>query len=170
LRPAGAPGLELVPASAADLPPAREALAKGVAKGFPQAGEGLAVLNEVLAQFLAVDRPVEWSQFWALDAASGLVVGLCGFKAPPRGGAVEIAYLTFPAFEGRGHATRMAAALSARALAAGQAVLAHTLPTRNASAALLRRCGFRFEGTVVDPDDGEVWRWSLRPAERDGPP
>src|SRR4051812_5385358 len=35
-------------------------------------------------------------------------VGTCAFKSPPRSGQIEIAYFTFPEFEGRRIATRMA--------------------------------------------------------------
>jgi RimJ/RimL family protein N-acetyltransferase len=95
----------------------------------------------------------------------GALVGLGGFKGPPREGAVEIAYFTFPPYEGRGVAGAMAAALVAIARAAPEApqVIAHTLPEINASARLLTRLGFAQDGEVVDPDDGPVWRWVLAP-------
>jgi RimJ/RimL family protein N-acetyltransferase len=66
-------------------------------------------------------------------------------------------------FEGRGYATEAAAALVDFALASGQVrlVRAHTLPEVNASTRVLLKCGFRHVGTVVDPDDGPVWRWEL---------
>jgi RimJ/RimL family protein N-acetyltransferase len=38
-------------------------------------------------------------------------VGTCAFKAPPQGNCVEIAYFTFPEYEGKGIATRMSQAL-----------------------------------------------------------
>jgi RimJ/RimL family protein N-acetyltransferase len=83
---------------------------------------------------------------------------------------VEIAYFTFPAFEGRGFATAMAAALVERAWAAGAAaVVAHTLPTPNASNHLLGKLGFQLAGTVEDPEDGAVWRWAIRAPGSAGP-
>jgi len=36
------------------------------------------------------------------------IVGTCAFRSPPRSGEVEIAYFTFPEFEGRGFTTEMA--------------------------------------------------------------
>ncbi|MGB9156079.1 MAG: GNAT family N-acetyltransferase, partial [Chthoniobacterales bacterium] len=36
------------------------------------------------------------------------IVGTCAFRSPPRSGGVEIAYFTFPEFEGRGFATETA--------------------------------------------------------------
>jgi RimJ/RimL family protein N-acetyltransferase len=38
---------------------------------------------------------------------------------------------------------------------------AHTLPERNASTGVLDKVGLKFMGTVHDPQDGEVWHWSL---------
>src|SRR6266702_2366495 len=42
-------------------------------------------------------------------------------------------------------------------------VRAHTLPEENASTRVLLKCGFRHLGTVVDPEDGPVWRWERGP-------
>jgi hypothetical protein len=38
-------------------------------------------------------------------------------------------------------------------------------PEENASTRILRRHGFDLEGTVIDAEDGEVWRWSLERAD-----
>ena len=66
-----------------------------------------------------------------------------------------------PSFQGRGYATEAAAALVDFALASGQVqmVRAHTLPEANASTRVLLKCGFHHVSTVVDDDDGPVWRW-----------
>ncbi len=55
----------------------------------------------------------------------------------------------------------MAAALVeiARSLGSVTEVVAHTLPEANASTRILDRIGFACVGTVVDPEDGPVWRW-----------
>ena len=92
------------------------------------------------------------------------MIGTCAFKSAPTGaGEVELAYMTFPAYEGRGHATAMAGALARIADAGGAMPIAHTLPQENASNKALRRNGFVFAGEVEDPEDGLVWRWE-RPA------
>ena len=53
-----------------------------------------------------------WGGYFARDDESGQVVGTCAFKGPPTDeGVVEIAYLTYPEFEGRGYATQMARSL-----------------------------------------------------------
>ena len=99
-----------------------------------------------------------WVGYFAL--ADGVVVGICAFPAVPNDGRVEIAYFTFPDFEGRGVATMMARELIAIAHAAGIAVFAHTLPQRNASTTILERLGFVFAGTD-DHENGVLWRWEL---------
>src|SRR5260221_10865355 len=47
-----------------------------------------------------------WVGYLAVEA--GRCVGTCGFTSPPEEGVAEIAYFTFPDFEKRGVATRMA--------------------------------------------------------------
>ena len=92
------------------------------------------------------------------------VVGVCGFTGPPTSGEAEIAYFTFPEFEGRGIATSMARELLALARAAepGIIVTAQTRPERNASTRILEKLGFTQRGTVVHPEDGPIWEWELR--------
>jgi len=86
-------------------------------------------------------------------------------RPPDAKGAVEIAYFTFPVYQGRGYATGMAAQLTAQAAAPPPArtVRAHTLPERNASVRILEKLGFVHLGQVVDPEDGPVWRWERAP-------
>lgn len=57
-----------------------------------------------------------WTGYLAFD--ENRCVGTCAFKAPPQGNCVEIAYFTFPEYEGKGIATRMAQALVKIALEA----------------------------------------------------
>ncbi len=107
----------------------------------------------------------------------GRAVGGGAFKGAPRDNKVEIAYYTLPEFEGRGFASATARALVRIAKTAdpGIVVTAQTLPAPNASNALLKKLGFTFQGSVVHPEDGEVWEWQLdaepgAPAERPRPP
>jgi uncharacterized protein (DUF849 family)/GNAT superfamily N-acetyltransferase len=125
-----------------------------------------ALLEEVARQTLAFMRRSgssgPWAGYLATDPDQRLVVGTCAFKGPPDAeGMVELAYYTFPGWEGRGYATAMARALRDRAAASGavRLVRAHTLRERNASARLLSKLGFGFVGEVTEPDDGLVWRW-----------
>ncbi|HYD96562.1 MAG TPA: GNAT family protein [Noviherbaspirillum sp.] len=101
---------------------------------------------------------------WAgyLAEENGMLVGTCAFKTPPVSGRVEIAYFTFPGFEGRGVATRMARNLIALTEQHGVTqVKAQTLPETNASAWILKKLGFKRIGTVHHPEDGDVWEWQL---------
>lgn len=90
-------------------------------------------------------------------------VGSCGFKSPPADGRVEIAYFTFPEFEGRGLASAMATELVALAdrHKASLVVAAQTLPERNASHRVLEKLGFAHVATLEHPEDGTVWEWQL---------
>ena len=106
-----------------------------------------------------------WVGYLAQEMADTKLVGACGFKGNPDAeGSVEIAYFTFPAYEGRGYATEMARRLVQLALETGsvQRVLAHTLPETNASGRVLGKIGMTKVGEVLDPEDGRVWRWEIR--------
>jgi RimJ/RimL family protein N-acetyltransferase len=129
-------------------------------------GGNAALAREVVAQHVAhrarTAAPEEWGAFFAstTDEAPG-VVGTCAFVGPPSAsGEVEIAYFTFPEFEGRGYGTAMARALVRRAADAGaRLVYAHTLREINASTRILTTLGFRQAGTAEDHEAGTVWRW-----------
>lgn len=124
--------------------------------------------REVAKQTLDFHRRVPcdpgYGGFLAVEPALDAVVGIGGFKGPPTSdGAIEIAYGTFPPFEGKGYATATAAALIALARRHPKVrlIFAHTLPERDASCRVLEKNGLRFIGEVVDPEDGRVWRWEL---------
>lgn len=124
------------------------------------------VAEQTTAHHGGSEPPLPWAGYVAIDTADERVIGTCAFKSPPgEDRAVEIAYFTFPGDEGRGYGGMMAAALIAIAEAddAVAVVRAHTLPEANASGSILTRLGFTNLGTVIDPDDGPVWRWE-RPA------
>jgi RimJ/RimL family protein N-acetyltransferase len=119
-----------------------------------------------LAQLRASTTADPWFHgFAVVHRDDGLVIGSAGFKgAPDDQGVVEIGYGIVPGYQGRGYATEAAAALGAFAFGSGRVrfVRAHTLPTPNASTRVLAKCGFKFVGEVVDPEDGPVWRWERR--------
>ncbi len=93
--------------------------------------------------------------------SEGRVVGGGGFKGPPQADKAEIAYYTLPELQGRGFATATAMELVKIANTADPKiiVIAQTLPVANASNALLKKLGFTLKGTVMHPEDGEVWEW-----------
>ena len=111
------------------------------------------VVHRLVGRTLAV-QPVSvdelhWDGYFVVDEASREVVGSCAFKAPPTDeGTVEIAYFTYPGFEGRGYATGMAKKLIelASCSTAVRQVVAHTLPEENASTSVLERVGMSFMG------------------------
>ncbi len=94
---------------------------------------------------------------------SGTIVGTCAFRSPPRNGEVEIAYFTFPEFEGRGIATEVARHLieTGQAAVPSIRIFAFTLPEKNASNHILEKLGFSLAGETRDEDDRVVWRWEL---------
>jgi RimJ/RimL family protein N-acetyltransferase len=136
----------------------------------PQLGNSEALVREVVEQTLAmiaaVPREPCWGGYLTVDVDTGTIVGTCGFKSGPVDSTVEIAYFTFPGFEGRGFATAMADKLIALALASPsvQHIIAHTLPEPNASGHILTKVGMQWMGEVDDPEDGKLWRWQYQPA------
>jgi RimJ/RimL family protein N-acetyltransferase len=127
------------------------------------------VSAEWLARVRASAEPDPWiSAFRVVRLNDDSVVGSCGFKGPPAEGVVEIAYGTHPEDEGRGYATEAALALIdfASSSAEVRLIRAHTLPDAAASKRVLAKCGFRYVGDTVDPEDGMVSRFE-RPAGGD---
>jgi ribosomal-protein-alanine N-acetyltransferase len=99
-----------------------------------------------------------------VSIAHGQPVGGGGFKGPPVNDRVEIAYYTLPDLEGRGWATATARELIRIATASAPKIVvaAQTLPEQNASTALLKKLGFELQGSVMHPEDGEVWEWRIQ--------
>ena len=113
---------------------------------------------------VSVDE-LHWDGYFVVDKDSREVVGSCAFKTPPtEDGTVEIAYFTYPEFEGQGYATGMARKLIelASSSAAIRRVIAHTLPEKSASTRVLEKVGMSRLGEVMDPEDGRVWRWQMQ--------
>ena len=123
--------------------------------------------------------PKQPRTFLAVDPRDHQVVGTCGFQGPVRAGRVEIAFWTFPPFEGRGWATAMTRALVARAFADPevQTVVAYTLPERAPAASVLTANGLvrvqarrRDESGPGGAKRRRVWRWEAhRPARANAP-
>jgi RimJ/RimL family protein N-acetyltransferase len=114
----------------------------------------------------AAERVAEptWEWYFVGDGETRDLVGSCAFKSPPGDdGTVEIAYFTYPPYEGRGYATAMARRLIelARMSPRIRRVIAHTLPGAGASTRVLDKAGMTFMEEVLDPEDGRVWRWQL---------
>lgn len=125
--------------------------------------------RQVSPVWLARVRTSTPDDLWTLGFSiqlrdSGEAVGSCGFKGPPDDGVVEMAYGIHPEHENHGFATEAAQALAAFACqrAGVRTVRAHTIEPANASTRVLLKCGFTPVGSVIDPEDGQVWRWERR--------
>lgn len=89
------------------------------------------------------------------------IVGSCSFVGQPQQGRVEIAYYTFPAFEGQGIASFACSSLISIAYQADPEVTitAKTAPEHNASTKILENHQFTFSGIVQDEEIGDAWLW-----------
>jgi RimJ/RimL family protein N-acetyltransferase len=89
------------------------------------------------------------------------VVGLCSYKQAPKDGAVEIGYGIAASRRRRGHASRAVAAMLEYASADPQvrSVIATIAPDNRASSRAVEANGFVQNGTVLDPEDGELLLW-----------
>jgi ribosomal-protein-alanine N-acetyltransferase len=92
------------------------------------------------------------------------IVGSCAFKGKPVNGMVEIAYGTIEKFRGQGIGTAICARLVDMALQNDSSVkiTARTLREESGSTHILLKNNFFLNGTITDPDDGEVWEWIYR--------
>jgi RimJ/RimL family protein N-acetyltransferase len=126
---------------------------------LPVEAQGVLEATAQLYQSAGFRRP--WICYVAV--ANGCVVGTCGFKSGPVDGRVEIAYFTFPGFEGKGVATQMARQLIsiARDAQPQLVVAAQTLPERNPSHRVLEKLGFACKGSLQHPEDGTVLEWQI---------
>ena len=93
------------------------------------------------------------------------LVGAAAFKGKPVNRIVEIAYGTFEKYRNRGIGTSICRQLVNLSLQTDPTITitARTLPEENFSTKLLKKNDFVFSGTVIDPEDGEVWEWIFAP-------
>jgi RimJ/RimL family protein N-acetyltransferase len=89
------------------------------------------------------------------------VVGLCSYKQPPKEGVVEIGYGVTTSRRRLGHATRAVAAMLAYAASDAdvRSVTATIAADNRASSRAVEANGFVQNGTVLDPEDGELLLW-----------
>lgn len=111
--------------------------------------------------YLKVGFKPPWISYFAF--AGSEAVGVCSFKGAPIEGKVEIAYFTFSKNEGKGYGNQMCDGLIriVQQTDPHLMVTARSLPMYSASTSILLRNGFELAGVVLDPEDGEVWEWSL---------
>lgn len=125
--------------------------------------EGFPEVLPLLRAELKRDPSTRWATTLFMLREPRTLVGMGGYKGPPRDGVVEIGYAIAPAFQQRGFATEAARALVARAFAdaAVKAVDAHTLGEDNASTRVLRKVGMQHIGETVDTEHGTIWHWRI---------
>ena len=105
-----------------------------------------------------------WWTYLFIHKPDRTLIGLGGFKGAVNAeGMVEIGYAIAPSYRRRGLAREAAQGMIDFAFAYPEIkrVDAHTLPERNASTRVLEKVGMKYLGAVHDPDDGEIWHWSL---------
>ena len=123
----------------------------------------LSASPDFFAQLQIATEPDPWKIGFAIvDRIDNLVIGMCGFTAPPdSGGVVEIGYGIAPSYQGKGYASEAAQALLdfASCDARVRTVRAHTLAETNASTRVLEKCGFKKTSEMVDHENNLVWRW-----------
>lgn len=122
----------------------------------PECREIIAAMGPFYEQ---VGFELPWVGYFILQ--EGEVVGTCSFVGAPKAGRVEIAYFTFPEYEGRGIASLACAELVRIAHAADPSltITAKTAPEYNASTRILQKNGFVHTGSVEDEEIGEAWGW-----------
>jgi ribosomal-protein-alanine N-acetyltransferase len=127
--------------------------------------DGDATLNEVVTQTQGLYKEYGFEKPWIgyLVKVGNDWVGTCAFKSPPRERRLEIAYFTFPPYQGKGIATQMVQKLIAIAKehSPQTRITAHTLPQISASTNVLKKNGFLNVGRVHYAIDGDLCEWSL---------
>lgn len=124
------------------------------------------IILEVVAQIKSMmsktSAQAPWIGYLARRLSDQRIVGTCAFTDMPHNGQVEIAYFTFPSYEGKGIATEMARGLLEIGRSHGLTrLIAHTLPEENASTSILQRLGFSKSAVITHPEDGIVWQWQI---------
>jgi RimJ/RimL family protein N-acetyltransferase len=116
----------------------------------------LDVIRDINAALVWAGTPGVW-----MMTVDGEVVGLCGYRAPPEDGEVEIGYGVAAACRRRGHATAAVSAILALASADPtlRVVRAVTASDNLISQRVLARSGFTPGEVEMDPNDGQVIRW-----------
>lgn len=145
-----------------------EALGHDVAAGWATFTEALKPTRDAVA---ASPDGAAWGPRFFVTGDPPELVGWGGFKGPPTDGVVELGYEVAESHRGRGIATAATRAMLAEAFSdeAVTAVIAHTLPHRNASNRVLEKVGFTFDGEAHEDAD-VVWRFMLtRPPASERP-
>jgi ribosomal-protein-alanine N-acetyltransferase len=146
---------------------------------FPYAPEYLRILasgpDEELSDFMSnasdeflkrlqasLDRELWALGFAVVERQTQAVIGVASFKGPPNAERlVEISYGITAGFRKRGYATEAVKMLLDLAAKSGRVsrVIAHTVPSNEASKRVLEKCGFTLASEELAAAEGPVLRW-----------
>lgn len=124
-------------------------------------------LNYTLKQ-LSDPAQANWWTYLPILKTTNSVIGTGGYKGKPDlSNCVEIGYEIAPAYRQCGYGLEFAQALILDAFQNRQVdqIIAHTLAEKNASTAILIKCGMEFISSIEDPEDGLIWKWQLLKSE-----
>ncbi len=127
-----------------------------------QTAECLDIIEVYTVYYKKIGYVRPWIGYFILDG--DVVKGVCGFTGPPRDGKVEIAYHTFPAYEGQGVATTACSLLLNVVASVEETIIitAKTAPEHNVSTKILQKYGFEQTGIVQDHEIGDAWFWQMK--------
>lgn len=133
--------------------------------GFPDAASAMAPAHEFLKQNPSA---LGWWTYLFIHRQDNTLIGIGGFKgAANEAGMVEIGYAIATSYQKRGLATEAARGLIEYSFSHPHItrVDAHTLPEKNASTRVLEKSGMKYLSVINDPNDGNIWEWSVTRAE-----
>src|SRR3954464_15858701 len=133
---------------------------KSAHTGTPEAKE---MYDRVQEMYAKSGFKTPWVGYFAI--VNEVAVGSCGFKNGIANGQLEIAYLTFEKYQGKGYGKRMCKMLTEIATETDNKLrlTAQTKKDHIKSHIILLGNDFLRAGTVNDPVEGEVWEWEYSP-------
>jgi len=122
---------------------------------------GMKSLRYTLERLQMNPKSTQWWTYLCIDEGSNTLIGSGGYKGPPDNGMVEIGYGIAPEWRNRGYATEFACALLRHAFDTGDIsrIQAHTMAEENASVHVLKKCGFTRVATLLENEEGAIWKW-----------
>jgi ribosomal-protein-alanine N-acetyltransferase len=154
------PRLDLVPATLAlvtadlherDRLPAL--LDAAIGSGWPPPLMNVEAMQR-MKEALSTNVPHEgWTAYYVVERSGRVLIGIGGFKAKPRDGAVEMGYSLLPLFQQQGLGTELVGALATWAFTHPElkVLFAETLPELIASQRVLEKNGFTRGGEPSEP-------------------
>jgi RimJ/RimL family protein N-acetyltransferase len=127
---------------------------------LPPGGVDAPFVLEIIRDIMRNLHSASCRASWAI-VSDGEVVGLCGYRRPPRAGSVEIGYGIAESRRKLGHATHAVQAMIELAQADPQmrSLTAETSVHNPASERVLEKNGFERTGNRHDAEDGELTGW-----------